>query len=89
MPIKKAAFKHLRQSTVRTAKNKAMKSALRGLLKKTQRAIAAGDMKTAQELSHAAMKALDKAAQKGVLSKNTAARKKSRLARRLQRTKAS
>jgi len=45
--------------------------------------IAAGDLEEAREAVHAAVSALDKAAQKGVIHKNKAARRKSRLMKQL------
>ena len=48
-------------------------------MKKTKESVAAGKIKEAQESLKAAIKAIDKATQKKVLKKNTAARKKSRL----------
>ena len=54
---------------------------MRTTVKKAEQALAAG-ADNAQELVVAASKALDKAASKGIIHKNAAARKKSRLAKK-------
>jgi small subunit ribosomal protein S20 len=79
MPIKKAAKKYIRVTGRKTAINNQIKGAFRSAIKKTQEAIAKGDSKEAQDWLQKSLKALDKAVQKKVLPKNTAARKKSRL----------
>lgn len=63
----------------KTAKNARIKGAFRSAAKKTSEAIAKGDKALAKEWFQKTAKALDKAAQKKVIHKNTAARKKSRL----------
>ena len=80
MPNTKSAKKELRKSRKRRAYNKQIKNNVKRLIKQTRKAIAAGDAK-AKELLAQALKALDKAAQKGVIKKNTRDRKKSRLHR--------
>ena len=79
MPNKKSAKKYMRVTEKKTAKNKIIKGVFRSAVKKTKEAVTAGKIKEAQESLKAAIKAIDKAAQKKVLKKNTAARKKSRL----------
>ena len=64
-------------------RNKAVKSALKTHIRKFREAADAGDAAKAQELSQAACRALDKAASKGVIHKNQAARRKSRLMKRI------
>jgi small subunit ribosomal protein S20 len=83
MPIKKAAKKYMRVTEKKTAKNRKIKGAFRSAIKKTEEAIEKGDTKVAKENFKKAAKALDKASQKNVLHKNTAARKKSRLNKRI------
>lgn len=82
MPIKKSAKKSLKQSKVRAARNAKVVRALKLVTKKTLGAI---DKKTeeAKKMAQAACQEIDKACQKGVLKKNTAARKKSRLMKKL------
>ncbi len=80
MPNIKSAKKRVKVIAVKTARNKAGRSALRTEIKKANTAIAAGENKEAA-LS-AAYKNIDKAVAKGLLHKNTAARKKSALAKK-------
>ena len=79
MPIKKSAKKYMRVTARRTARNNIVRGLYRGAIKQTRKAIAAGDAGAAQEWFRRAQKALDKAAQKHVIKKNTAARLKRRL----------
>ena len=79
MPIKKSAKKYMRQTATRTGQNKIVKGVVKSAIKKTREAVTNGDQSVAKEWLQKAQKALDKAAQKKVIKKNTAARKKSRL----------
>lgn len=79
MPIKNSAKKYMRQTETRTGQNKIVKGVVKSALKKTREALQSGDQTVAKEWFQKAQKALDKAAQKKVIKKNTAARKKSRL----------
>jgi small subunit ribosomal protein S20 len=79
MPIKKAAKKYIRVTGRKTAIKNNTKGIFRSAVKKTEAAIAKGDAKEAKKWLQKSLKALDKAVQKKVLHKNTAARKKSRL----------
>ena len=87
MPIKKASIKDLRQSKAKAVRNKKAKENLQYLLKKSRKFIQAKD-KNAKEYVLKTIQALDKAVQKGMLKKNTAARKKSRLMKKLNLVKA-
>jgi len=87
MPIKKAAFKDLRQTKKRTKKNKAIKDNIAYLVKKAKKAIEAKKSDEAKDLIKKVQKAIDKALSHGVLKKNTAARKKSSLAKLLNKSK--
>lgn len=78
MPNKRSAEKALRQNRKRAALNKARKDAYRDALKKANKS--GGQDK---ELLRLAQKALDKAAKRGVIKKNTAARKLSRLMKKM------
>lgn len=82
MPNIKSAKKELRKSKKRAVYNKKIKDDLKSLVKKSRKAIEAGDAK-ADELVAKALKAFDKAAQKGIIKKNTKNRKKSRLQQKL------
>jgi small subunit ribosomal protein S20 len=79
MPIKKSAKKYMRVTSKKTEKNKKIKGIFRIAIKKTKEAVAKKDPEVAREELKKAIKALDKAAEKKVIHKNTAARKKSRL----------
>ena len=82
MPNIKSAKKRVKVIATKTARNKAINSALKTEVKKANIAIE-NDNETKAEAVRVAIKAIDKAAAKGVLHKNTAARKKSALARKL------
>jgi len=80
MPHSKSARKRARQAEARRARNRSERSALRTQLKKVVAAAQAGETETAQAELKKAARALDRAAQKGLIHKNQAARRKSRLA---------
>jgi small subunit ribosomal protein S20 len=79
MPIKKSAKKYMRVTERKTARNKKIKGAFRSAIKKTREAVTAGKIEDAKTWLKSSIKSLDKAAQKKIIKKNTAARKKSRL----------
>lgn len=79
----KSAIKRARQSEKRRLHNRARRSELKTLIKKVEQFVAAGDIQAAQEAFRIATKKLDKAASKGLIHKNKAARKKSILAQKL------
>ena len=83
MPNTKSAIKQLRASERKRLRNRRVRSRARTFVKKANRLIEAGDMEQAEETARQAIIALDKAAQKGVIHKNAAARSKSRLMKRL------
>ena len=83
MPIKKSAKKYMRVTVKKTEKNDKIKGQFRSAIKKTNEAIKAGNANDAKEWQKKAQKAIDKAVQKKVLKKNTAARKKSRLNKKI------
>ena len=78
MPNIKSAKKELSKSLKRAAFNRKIKENLKSLIKKSRKAIAAKDSQ-AKDFVSRAIKALDKAAQKGIIKKNACNRKKSRL----------
>ncbi len=82
----KSQIKRNRQNELRRQRNKAARSSLRTKVKRYLEAADSGDPNTAQEAYRTVTSALDKAAAKGVIHKNTAANKKSRLAKRLARS---
>lgn len=87
MPNIKSAKKELRKGSKRRVYNLDIMGNLKDLIKKSRKAIEAKDAKAA-ELVTKTLKAFDKAAQKGVIKKNTASRGKSRLQIRLNALKA-
>jgi len=83
MPNIKSAIKRVKVSEKRRLRNASQKSALRTAVKSFETAAASNNVETAQAALIAASKKLDKAATKGLIHKNAAARKKSRLAKKL------
>ncbi len=79
----KSQKKRNRQNEKRYAKNKAIRSELKTREKNVMIAAEAGNMAEAEELLRIAQKQIDMATTKGVLHANTAARRKSRLTRRM------
>ena len=79
----KSAKKRIKVTEKKTLQNKMVKSALKTAIKKLEVAIAANNAEEAKVLFVKATKSLDMAAQKGVVHQNMAARKKSRLAAKL------
>jgi len=84
----KSQIKRNRTNEKRHERNKAVKSSLKTSTKRVQASVATGDVETAKTQVLEASRALDKAASKGVLHKKTAARKKSRLAKSVNRAAA-
>ena len=83
MPNIKSAMKRDALSKARNAKNKAEKSALKTNLKKFEAAVAEGNREAAATTYKVAVKAVDRAAQKGLIHKNNAAHKKSSMAQKI------
>jgi small subunit ribosomal protein S20 len=83
MPNTTSAKKATRKIAARTAINKARKSRMRTELRKVEEAISAGDQTVALAALRLAEPEVMRAAQKGILHKNTASRKVSRLAARV------
>lgn len=83
MPNIKSAIKRVLVNDKNRAHNATVKSAMRTTVKNAEAALAEGNVETAKEALLLASKKLDKAASKGLIHKNAAARKKSRLAKKL------
>ena len=79
MPNHKSAEKRVRQNEKRRAVNRSNRSDLRTQIKKLRAALTASDKTQSQELLTPTVSAIDKAVNKGILHRNTAARYKSRL----------
>lgn len=89
MPNIKSAIKRVQITKVKTLQNSMVKTALKTSIKKLEDSLKAGDEEKAKELFVKATKTIDKAAAKGVIHKNTADRKKSSIARRMNQSKVS
>lgn len=81
MPNIKSVIKDVKKSRERHARNVAVKSKVKTFMKKAKSTIETGDAQAAQQAVTAATSAIDKAAEKGIIHKNAAARHKSRLMR--------
>lgn len=79
MPIKDSAKKALRGSLAKKRYNIARKDKMKDAVKTVKKLVLAKTPDEAKNMMSAAYKAIDKAAKRGVIKKNTAARKKSRL----------
>ena len=78
-----SALKRARQARKRTIRNRAAKSGIRTILKRTQTAIDAGDAAKAAAEFRLATQILDKAAGRHTIHPNEAARRKSRMGKRI------
>jgi len=82
-----SAIKRIRRSERRRIINQVHRSRARTYVKRTRMLIAAGQIEEAEAAAREAVSSLDKAAQKGIIHKNKAARSKSRLLKRLSQAK--
>lgn len=87
MPITKSAKKALRASKKRKEFNTHRKDEMKTAFKEVEKLVKEGKKKEALESLSKAYKAIDKAAKRGVIKKNTAARKKSRLSAKINKAK--
>ena len=83
MPNIKSAKKRVKVIETKTLRNKMIKSALKTYIKKFDVTAANGDKAAADAAFKLAVKKIDQAVSKGVIKKNTASRKKSQLAQKL------
>lgn len=88
LPVTSSAKKRLRQSEKRRLRNRVYRSRARTYVKRTKKLISEGRWDEAAEVAQLAAGALDRAAQKGVIHKRNAARRKSRLYKKLHQTRA-
>jgi small subunit ribosomal protein S20 len=79
----KSSKKRIKVTMVKTARNTMIKSALKTTIKKFETAIASGNVEEAKVTYASVVKALDMSVTKGILHINKAARRKSRLAAKL------
>jgi len=87
MPITKGAEKAYRQSERKRVFNIRRKSAMKDAEKAIEKSAVSKDASKAKELVSTAYKAIDKAAKNGIIKKNTAARKKALVAKRVKAIK--
>ena len=85
MPNIKSVMKDVKKSRENHLRNIAAKSEIKTSVKKSKAAIEASDPEVAKVVSHA-VSIIDKAAEKGIIHKNAAARRKSRLMKRASKT---
>ncbi len=78
-----SARKRIRQTERRTERNRAHKSRMRSFVRKVEEALAGGDAEAAREALRLAQPEMQRAATKGVIHRNTVARKLSRLSSRI------
>jgi len=83
LPNTKSAIKRMKQNRKRRERNRYYRGQARSYVRRARQAIERGDLETARELTQVAVSALDKAAAKGVIHENNAARRKSRLVKHL------
>lgn len=83
MPNIKSAIKRVSVIEKKTARNNMIKSGYKSAVRKFEEAIEAGNIEEAKTLFSQATKKIDQACTKGVIVKNTAARKKSNLSKKL------
>jgi small subunit ribosomal protein S20 len=84
----KSAQKQVRVAERRRLRNKSLRSLCKTNITKAERLIFSGELEAAREAVAAAINALDKAAEKGVIHPNNAARRKSRLMKKLNEAQA-
>lgn len=83
MPNIKSAIKRVSVIETKTARNNSIKSGYKSAVKKFEEAVAKGNVEDAKKAFTFATKKIDQACTKGVIVKNTAARKKSALSKKL------
>lgn len=88
MPNTKGAKKALRSSLKKRVFNQYRKKVMKETIKEIDKLLVAKNIKEAEALIPKAYQAIDKATKRGVIKKNTAARKKSRLVARLKKVAA-
>ncbi len=79
----KSAIKRNKQNEKRRLRNRVYAGTARTFVRKARTSIESGELEDARQATQKAIKALDRAAEKGILHKNNVARRKSRLMKRL------
>lgn len=88
MPVTKSAQKQVRVSERKRLRNKSILSECKTAITKAEKLIFSGELEAAQKAVVAAVTSLDKAAEKGIIHANNAARRKSRLVKKLNEAQA-
>ena len=88
MPVTKSAKKQMRVAERKRLRNQPIRSQCKTSITKAERLIFSGELEEAQKAVVAAISSLDKAAEKGVIHPNNAARRKSRLMKKLNEAQA-
>ena len=88
MPVTKSAQKQLRVAGRRRLRNKSIHSQCKTCITKAERLIFSDELEAAQKAVVTAITSLDKAAEKGIIHPNNAARRKSRLMKKLNQARA-
>jgi small subunit ribosomal protein S20 len=83
LPTKKSAYKELRKSRVRHTRNISLKSELKTLTKRFEKLISDKKTAEAKDFLKSLLSTIDRAASKGIIHKNAASRRASRLMKRL------
>ncbi|MFC1950601.1 30S ribosomal protein S20 [Chloroflexota bacterium] len=83
MPSSRSARKQVRVTQKRRLRNKSIQSLCKTTITSAERLIFSGELDSAREAIVAAISSLDKAAEKGIIHPNNAARRKSRLVKKL------
>jgi small subunit ribosomal protein S20 len=88
LPHSKSVQKRMRGAEKRRVRNKSVRSQTKTNITKAERLIFSGELETGKEAVVAAISSLDKAAEKGIIHPNNAARRKSRLMKKLNQAQA-
>jgi len=88
LPVTKLTTKQVRVVERRRLRNKSIRSRAKTFITKAEKLIFSGELEAAQSAVIAAISSLDKAAEKGVIHPNNAARRKSRLVKKLNEARA-
>ena len=87
MPNTQSAIKQVRVNARKSLRNKSVRSLLKSNIIKAEKLIFSGELKEAEEAVVTATSSLDKAAGKGIIVANSAARRKARLVKKLNQAK--
>jgi len=89
LPVTKTAQKQMRVAERKRLRNKPIRSQCKTYITKAEKLIFSGDLEAAQKAVVTAISSLDKAAEKGIIHPNNAARRKSRLMQKLNEAQSS